>query len=320
MRLFRAHKQKLLGDQWFDRSKAMKLFTMISAGLVLAAASAQAQSPSPSAGPRYTATSDLGGPYADVPPAPVPGYSGQGYGGQAYGGQGYGGQGYGGQGYGGQGYGGPGYDGQAYGYGNGPDGYAPNLLPPSQVYMVLRENGFSPLGSPQQRGFFYTITAIDPRGDDGRLVIDARNGRIVRFMPAYHFGEGGYGSGGYGDGPDGYGPPARLAPMRYRPAADDIRPPAPVPRVASRAAAAVPLPKPDPAHPAEMRREAKLDVKPLAEKPAAEKPAPAQSQQSAANQIKSAEVAPAPVAAKPSAPQQPDILPTQEMPKVQGFE
>ena len=58
------------------------------------------------------------------------------------------------------------------------------LLPPPEVYTVVRENGFSPLGIPQQRGFFYTIAVIDRGGDDGRLVIDARNGRIVRFVPA----------------------------------------------------------------------------------------------------------------------------------------
>src|SRR6185437_7518495 len=50
----RADRQKLLWNQGFDRSEAMKLFTIISAGLVLAAASAQAQSPSP--GPHYSAT------------------------------------------------------------------------------------------------------------------------------------------------------------------------------------------------------------------------------------------------------------------------
>jgi len=31
----------------------------------------------------------------------------------------------------------------------------------------------------------YTIAVMDRRGDDGRLVINARNGRIIRFMPAY---------------------------------------------------------------------------------------------------------------------------------------
>ena len=54
---------------------------------------------------------------------------------------------------------------------------------------MLRENGFSPLGIPQQRGFVYTIAVIDRSGDDGRLVIDARNGRIVRFVPAYRMGD-----------------------------------------------------------------------------------------------------------------------------------
>ena len=59
------------------------------------------------------------------------------------------------------------------------------LLPPPEVYTVVRESGFSPLGVPQQRGFVYTIAVVGRDGDDGRLVIDARNGRIVRFMPAY---------------------------------------------------------------------------------------------------------------------------------------
>ena len=49
---------------------------------------------------------------------------------------------------------------------------------------MLRENGFSPLGIPRLRGAVYTIAVIDRRGDDGRLVIDARDGRIFRFMPA----------------------------------------------------------------------------------------------------------------------------------------
>ena len=63
-------------------------------------------------------------------------------------------------------------------------GYGPTLLPPQEVYTVVRESGFSPLGIPRQRGLFYVIAVIDRRGDDGRLVIDARNGQIVRFVPA----------------------------------------------------------------------------------------------------------------------------------------
>jgi hypothetical protein len=72
-----------------------------------------------------------------------------------------------------------------------PPRYGPALLPPPEVYTVLRENGFSPLGIPRLRGLVYTIAVVDRRGDDGRLVIDARNGRIIRFMPAYRMGDNG---------------------------------------------------------------------------------------------------------------------------------
>src|SRR6516165_4206552 len=74
-----------------------------------------------------------------------------------------------------------------YGYERGP---APTLLPAEEVYAVLRENGFSPLGIPRLRGNVYTIAVIDRRGDDGRLVIDARDGRILRFVPAFGPGFG----------------------------------------------------------------------------------------------------------------------------------
>ena len=67
-------------------------------------------------------------------------------------------------------------------------GYGPSLLPATEVYTVLRENGFSPLGIPRLRGSVYTIAVIDRRGGDGRLVIDARDGRIVRFLPARGIG------------------------------------------------------------------------------------------------------------------------------------
>ena len=66
---------------------------------------------------------------------------------------------------------------------------ARGLLPSTEVYTVLRENGFSPLGIPRLRGFVYTIAVIDRGGEDGRLVIDARNGRIIRFVPAYRMGD-----------------------------------------------------------------------------------------------------------------------------------
>lgn len=58
------------------------------------------------------------------------------------------------------------------------------MLPPEQVVTVLRSSGYSPLGRVTQRGWIYTIAAIDRHGDDGRLIIDARTGEIIRFIPA----------------------------------------------------------------------------------------------------------------------------------------
>jgi len=181
--------------------------------------------------------------------------------------------------------------------------YGPMLLPAPEVYTVVRENGFSPLGIPRQRGFFYTISVINRDGDDGELVVDARNGRIVRFVPAYRM-RGNINR----DLNTTYGlaeplPPA--SPVRGVP-----RPPAPIPRLASRTPS-VPLPRAMPPRAGEPRSLAAT-------------PAPAPAQQSAAIQPRSPETAAAgstvgaaAVAAKPSAP---EIRPTQEMPKVQDLE
>ena len=163
--------------------------------------------------------------------------------------------------------------------------------------MIVRESGFLPLGIPQQRGFVYTISVIDRGGDDGRLVIDARTGRIVRFMPAYRMGDNFNESLTVTYGPVGPLPP--VSAIRGVP-----RPPGAVPQLASRAPSAVPIPKASPPR----------DGRPLAAKPAPE-------QQSAAVQTKPADAtpqiaAPAVVEPKPA----PQILPTQEMPQAQGLE
>jgi hypothetical protein len=178
------------------------------------------------------------------------------------------------------------------------------LLPPIEVYAILRENGFLPLGIPHQRGLVYTIAVIGRGGDDGRLVIDARNGRIIRFVPAYRMGDnfnedlrGSYGAVG--------SLPPLVSAVRGPP-----RPPASIPHVASRTPS-VPMPRAAPPRAGEA-------------KPLAAQPAPAPTQQSAAVQAKPADpqtppqvAAPAAVAAKPAAPQ---IQPTQEMPKMQGLD
>lgn len=176
-------------------------------------------------------------------------------------------------------------------------GYGPTLLPPTEVYTVVREAGFSPLGIPQQRGLVYTISVIDRGGDDGRLIIDARTGRIIRFMPAHRMGDD-----LNEDMSSTYGPVGPLPPVPQQMRARGVpRPPASVPHVASRS---VPVPKPSPQQ---------------AAKPAAES-----EQQTAAVQPKPAEAQTPPPAAAATVgqakPPAPAILPTQEMPQAQGLE
>jgi len=95
--------------------------------------------------------------------------------------------------------------------------------------------GFRRSGSPQQRGYVYTISVIDRGGDDGRLIIDARTGRILRFIPAHRMGEH------FNDDLTmNYGT-ARTA--AADPSQGCARPPKSIPHVASRT---VPVPKASP--------------------------------------------------------------------------
>lgn len=256
----------------------MKFFTrsVAAAALVLVASAGHAQVPASGiASGAVIAVSDFDGPYAPPEVAPPP----------------------------------PRY---GYGYGYEEHGPAPALLPATEVYAVLRENGFSPLGIPRLRGSVYTIAVIDRRGDDGRLVIDARDGRIIRFMPA---------ADAYGMAPAyderavaPYGPQSALPPptaIRSGPP----RPPAPIPHVASRA---VPLPKAAPRR-AETPVAAAKPAEPVAQQ--AQAPQAQPSQQAAAAQAKPADAAPqAAVPTVGQAKPAPTILPTQDMPAAQGLD
>jgi hypothetical protein len=220
--------------------------------------------------------------------------------------------------------------------------YAQPVLEPREIDAIARDSGFSPLGAPQQRGFVYTISAINLDGEDGRLVIDARDGRILRFMPAYRMGDRMNEEIVTTYGP--VGPPPALPEPRpdYRAAP---RPPAPLPRMASRTPN-VPLPKAAPPH-AVATPPKPVAAAPVAAPPLATSPplVPESAQQSAAVQPKAAEttgavaagptVAQAPVEARASADAAPateakpaaeaasapsGIQPTQAMPPVQGLE
>ena len=198
-----------------------------------------------------------------------------------------------------------GYDrGYAPERGYGPDyGYAPapELLPPQEVYAILRENGFSPLGIPRQRGYTYVIAVLDRGGEDGRLVIDGRNGRIIRFVPASQWGQAFDRMSFFGRGP-AMAPPA--GPAGALPPTTHINAAAPpviyAPSVASRTAVPIPVQRPA---------------------VAAAKPPAQPAQQSAASEAKPAAVPPPTNGtvgeAKPSAPA---AKPNQEMPPVQDLE
>jgi hypothetical protein len=170
-------------------------------------------------------------------------------------------------------------------FGSGDDAYEPGPLPAVEVYAVLREYGFLPLGIPRLRGNVYTIAVMDRRGDNGRLLIDARDGQIVRFLPADAMGQS-FEEGAVAP----YGGHAALPPpiaIRSR----IPRPPAPIPHVVSRS---VPIPKAAP--------------------PRGDVP-----QQSAAAQAKPAEM-PTAAATVGQAKPAPTILPTQDMPPAQGLD
>ena len=257
-------------------ARAISAALVVSSVVFVSAANAQGAAPSATDQARLSKTSDMDGPYADAPPPrPVPPMPPRPYG----------------SGYGpGPDYGyapPPPYGG--YGYGGG---YGPPLMPLPEVYAVLRENGFAPLGAPFQRGMTYVIAAMDRGGEDGRLVIDARTGRIIRFVPASRWGEA-YDRMGYEvDYPPGAIPPPMV--IRGIP-----RPPGSIPHVASRT---VPVPSPKP---------------PLAGKPAEP------TQQSAAVETRpAAPTAPAqaPNVTVGEAKPVPQIQPTQKMPAAQGLD
>jgi hypothetical protein len=258
----------------------MKLYARwaVSAGLLLAAFPAQAQMLAPGDAGRslYRSASDLDEPYEPAPPGP-PSYAP--YAADPYVPAPY-----------------APYPPNAYV--PTPYAYEPAVVAAHEIYAVLRENGFVPLGILHREGFVYSISAVDPDGEDGRVLIDARTGRILRFMPAYSWG-------GRGDASPLTGRYAAQAAAALPAASTTVRalprPPAAIPHVAGRS------PKPTQAKPA--------DAAPS--RAAVQRPA-----QSAAAQVQSgAPAAPAAAAtAGETKPPSPVIRPTEPMPQVQGLE
>ncbi len=63
-------------------------------------------------------------------------------------------------------------------------GQAPGLaLPPYEILTIVRSLDFEPLDEPLRRGATYRLRALDPDGEEVRLVVDARRGRVISVTP-----------------------------------------------------------------------------------------------------------------------------------------
>jgi hypothetical protein len=56
-------------------------------------------------------------------------------------------------------------------------------LPPYEVATIVRSTGLEPLGRPVRQGPVYAVRAVDPAGEEVRVVVDGHLGRIVKVVP-----------------------------------------------------------------------------------------------------------------------------------------
>lgn len=195
------------------------------------------------------------------------------------------------------------------------------VLPPAQVVAVLRSTGYSPLGQMTQRGWIYTVAAIDSNGDDGRLIIDARTGRVMRFIPAMAADERMNDRIAMVYGPPGPPPVIYAGYENRRGSLLDLRraprPPAAVPHAAQRNAPKTASRVPQSA--AAPAQQAAAPAQQAAEPSAAAKPAPANAVVENKSAAATVGAATAPASSAP-APTTLKLWPTQAMPDVQPLE
>ena len=137
-------------------------------------------------------------------------------------------------------------------------------VPPHEVLASVRSMGLEPLTRPARNGAAYSLRALDPSGQEVRVVVDARRGRVLHVSPLgprYGVMPAPYGRppGRIPMVPDGYGPSSRIAemppgaegPAVYGPGAGAGPPPrapaaAATPHPSSVQAGPPPLPRPRP--------------------------------------------------------------------------
>ena len=165
------------------------------------------------------------------------------------------------------------------------------IMPPREIGKILRANGFAPQATPVRNGEAYQVRAIDPRGRQVRVAIDARYGDILMVRPIAIVPPGAY-------GPRPYGPP----PGSY----DDDMPTGAIsaypPPAAALAPAKPPIPRPKPAVKPAAAAAAMPAAPESASAPTASTAPPASPQAPAAAPTASAPSATPPAAAPPLPP------------------
>jgi hypothetical protein len=56
-------------------------------------------------------------------------------------------------------------------------------LPPYEIVAIVSSTGLEPLGRPIRQGPAYAVRAVDAAGEEVRVIVDARLGRIVKVVP-----------------------------------------------------------------------------------------------------------------------------------------
>ena len=56
-------------------------------------------------------------------------------------------------------------------------------LPPYEIVALVRSTGLEPLSRPMRQGPVYVLRALDPAGQELRVIADARLGRILKVVP-----------------------------------------------------------------------------------------------------------------------------------------
>jgi hypothetical protein len=149
-------------------------------------------------------------------------------------------------------------------------------MPPQEIGKILRANGLVPQATPVRNGEAYQVRAIDRRGRQMRVAIDARYGDILMVRPIVMVPPGAY-------GPRPYGPPPGYDDDMPTGAIGAYPPPPGAGRAAALTPAHPPIPRPKPA------------AKPAAATPSTPQAAPAPAA-SAAPPAASAPETPAPAA------------------------